>query len=229
MIIDNFDVIDKFLQFEKGYFYKFECLIRNTDGQNSLYEQGYSKVNKNILIKSWYVDNSVYYEKIKTQMKSLCDLTGGRLYVTLDRKSTLKLIQQIIMSLTQFLYDKIEIKDLDLDMKTISKMLASKSSIKETSDKSHRTIMFDIDCKDQSILSIVYKYIQSKGQTAYTLNTKKGYHVFCFKKFDYSDWYSYMSLIYNCTQGDVEPQDIKNVVSVKDNEIGLIYFNKTEE
>ena len=33
-MINNFNVIDNFLQFEEGTFYKFELLVRNTDGEN---------------------------------------------------------------------------------------------------------------------------------------------------------------------------------------------------
>ena len=50
MPISNFKVIDSFLQFEQGFFYKFELLVRNTDGRNPLFQEGYSNTNKNILI-----------------------------------------------------------------------------------------------------------------------------------------------------------------------------------
>ena len=67
-MIDNFKVIDKFLQFEEGTFYKFELLVRNTDGKNILFPERVSNTNRNILIKSWYVDTKDYYEKIKHEM-----------------------------------------------------------------------------------------------------------------------------------------------------------------
>ena len=92
MSINNFPVIEQFLEFEQGTFYKFELLVRNTDGNNPLYQEGYSNTNKNILIKSWYVDSKEYYEKIKHEMINLSNLTGARLYMTLDRKSNLKLV-----------------------------------------------------------------------------------------------------------------------------------------
>ena len=47
-MINNFSIIDNFLQFEDGTFYKFELLVRNTDGNNILYQKGYSETNKNI-------------------------------------------------------------------------------------------------------------------------------------------------------------------------------------
>ena len=51
-MIDNFKVIDTFLQFEEGTFYKFELLVRNTDGENELFPERCSNTNRNILIKS---------------------------------------------------------------------------------------------------------------------------------------------------------------------------------
>ena len=77
-MIDNFKTIEKFLKFEEGTFYKFELLIRNTDGNNVLYENAYSNTNKNILIKSWYVDNNEYLQKIKNEMITMANLTGAR-------------------------------------------------------------------------------------------------------------------------------------------------------
>ena len=62
-MINNFNVIDNFLQFEEGTFYKFELLVRNTDGENELFPERCSNTNRNILIKSWYVDTKDYYEK----------------------------------------------------------------------------------------------------------------------------------------------------------------------
>ena len=103
MPINNFKVIDNFLQFEQGFFYKFELLVRNTDGNNPLYQEGYFNTNKNILIKSWYIDTKEYYEKVKHEMITLADITGARLYVTLDRKDNVKLCQSLIKSYTDSL------------------------------------------------------------------------------------------------------------------------------
>ena len=73
MPISNFKVIDSFLQFEQGFFYKFELLVRNTDGENELFPERCSNTNRNILIKSWYIDSKEYYEKIKHErFAALC-------------------------------------------------------------------------------------------------------------------------------------------------------------
>ena len=229
-MIDNFETIENFMQFEKGTFYKFECLVRNTDGENILYEEGFSKTNKNILVKSWYVDNLEYYNKIKQEMIKMCTLTGARLYITLDRKSNLKLVQELIHALTDTLCDMIQGKEIGI--KSLSKMFASKTSVKETSDKKFKTIMFDIDTKDVDTLDCIQLYIENKGQKPYILETKKGYHVFCYRKFDICKWQQESIDIWvdyckdNCTLEQVQSltHSIKEYVSVKDNELGLVYI-----
>ena len=228
-MIDNFETIENFMQFEKGTFYKFECLVRNTDGENILYEEGFSKTNKNILVKSWYVDNLEYYSKIKQEMIKMCNLTGARLYITLDRKNNIKLVQELIHGLTDTLCDMIQGKEIGI--KSLSKMFASKTSVKETSDKKFKTIMFDVDTKDVDTLDCIQLYIENKGQKPYILETKKGYHVFCYRKFDICKWQQESIDIWvdyckdNCTLEQVQSltHSIKEYVSVKDNELGLVY------
>ena len=102
-MIDNFKTIENFMQFEEGTFYKFELLVRNTDGENELFPERCSNTNRNILIKSWYVDNFDYYNKIKHEMVTMANLTGARLYITLDRKDNVKLVQNLIHSFTDTL------------------------------------------------------------------------------------------------------------------------------
>lgn len=222
-MIDNFNVIENFMQFEKGTFYKFECLVRNTDGENILYEEGFSKTNKNILVKSWYVDNLEYYSKIKQEMIKMCNLTGARLYITLDRKNNIKLVQELIHGLTDTLCDMIQGKEIGI--KSLSKMFASKTSVKETSDKKTKTIMFDVDTKDNRYLNAICEYIKYKKQEPFILETKKGYHVFCYKKFDHSDWLAICNanLTYFMDNPEQEYKHIEEYVSVKDNQLGLIY------
>lgn len=148
-MINNFNVIDNFLQFEDGTFYKFELLVRNTDGNNILYQDGYSETNKNILIKSWYVDNQDYYDKVKHEMITMADLTGARLYVTLDRKDNVKLVQSLIHAFTDTLCGIV--KGQKPSIKNISKTFASETSKVENSSKPTKTLMFDVDTKDVDI------------------------------------------------------------------------------
>jgi hypothetical protein len=231
-MIDNFHVIDSFLQFEEGSFYKFELLVRNTDGENDLYEEGYSNTNKNILIKSWCVDSESYYEKIKHEMITLANMTGARLYVTLDRKDNKKLVQSIARRF--FDLSMAIVEGSNPAIKGISKAFASETSKVENSSKSTKTLMWDVDTKDSQIKQAVVDYIESKGQKAFILETKKGYHIFCFRKFDHAEWLIYISQIYMSnfvninyyTEENVVQEytnKIQKLVSVKENELGLVY------
>lgn len=222
-MINNFSIIDNFLQFEEGTFYKFELLVRNTDGENELFPERASNTNRNILIKSWYVDTKDYYEKIKHEMVTLSNLTGARLYVTLDRKDNVKLCQSLIKAYTDDLVAIVNGQKPGI--KSISKTFASETSKVENSSKGTKTIMFDVDTKNSNVLNAIQDYIYSKKQQPYTLQTKKGYHVFCFRKFDLRDWEKYSQEKYElyCKEVNEEPHDIKEFVSVKENELGLVY------
>ena len=237
-MIDNFKVIDNFLQFEEGTFYKFELLVRNTDGENILFPERVSNTNRNILIKSWYVDTKDYYEKIKHEMVTLSNLTGARLYVTLDRKDNVKLCQSLIKAYTDDLVAIVNSQKPSI--KSISKTFASETSKVENSSKSTKTLMFDVDTKDEVIKQAIIDYIEmerqnNKGESlpkvkAHVLETKKGYHIFCYRKFNHADWFNviYKNYRYRLyTKGLTESTELcikfKEVVSVKENELGLVY------
>jgi len=232
-MIDNFKVIDNFLQFEEGTFYKFELLVRNTDGENELFPERCSNTNRNILIKSWYVDTKDYYEKIKHEMVTLSNLTGARLYVTLDRKDNVKLCQSLIKAYTDDLVAIVNSQKPSI--KSISKTFASETSKVENSSKRTKTIMFDVDTKDEDVLNELKQYITDHNQIPYVLNTKKGYHIFCYRKFDIRDWQQYCITYFlddktpnmgRTLSSEEEKHYIeffKEVVSVKENELGLVY------
>lgn len=230
--INNFGVIDHFLQFEEGTFYKFELLVRNTDGENILFPERCSNTNRNILIKSWYVDTKDYYEKIKHEMVTLSNITGARLYVTLDRKDNVKLCQALIKAYTDDLVAIVNKQKPSI--KSISKTFASETSKVENSSKTAKTLMWDVDTKQIEIVNHVHEYIRSKGQEPFTLKTKKGYHVFCYRKFNHADWLDWCvehEFKYAHFENRVPVKDyrisfatrFKELVSVKENELGLVY------
>lgn len=223
-MINNFEVIENFLNFEQGSFYKFELLVRNTDGENELFPQRCSNTNKNILIKSWYVDNKEYYQKIKHEMITMANLTGARLYMTLDRKDNVKLVQSLIHAFTDSLCAICN--DQKPSIKTIAKTFASETSKVENSAKTGRTLMWDVDTKDVVIKQCILDYIKSKDQIPYILDTKKGYHIFCYRKFNHVDWLDAVYYIYSVKTedtGTMSKEWFKDIVSVKANELGLVY------
>lgn len=233
-MIDNFKVIDSFLQFEKGSFYKFELLIRNTDGNNPLYQEGYSNTNKNILIKSWYIDTKEYYEKMKHEMKTLANMTGGRVYVTLDRKRSFKVAQNLSYAFLDLLVGFTT--STEPTIKKIYKTFASETSKKEASEHNFKTIMFDVDTKDIKVLDALVFYISNNKQHPYILETKKGYHVFCYKKFSMNNWeQDVVEAFYKEYRKTVTIEDMEELthlvaeyVSVKENELGLVYHPMKE-
>ena len=226
--INNFNVINHFLQFEEGTFYKFELLVRNTDGENILFPERVSNTNRNILIKSWYVDTKDYYEKIKHEMVTLSNLTGARLYVTLDRKDNVKLCESLIKSYTDGLVAIVNKQNPSI--KKLSKIFASETSKVENSSKSTKTLMWDVDTTDEIIVDSVCNYIESKGQKPCMLKTKKGYHIFCFRKFNHLDWQD-KCCEFICDDPNMTSRDeiischekFNETVSVKENELGLVY------
>lgn len=230
-MIDNFKEIEKFLDFEEGYFYKFECLVRNTDGENSLYYEGMSNSNKNLLIKNWYVDTKEYYQKIKHEMMTLCDMTGGRLYLTLDRKSNKKLLQELLKGINNKYIDYTN--GCKTSIKSITKLFSSKTSVKEVSDKEHKTIMFDIDTKDNVVLECIKNYVLNNGLIPYILETKKGYHLFCYRKdLNLDNWEIktsdlFIQIFRNTVSLEVAEKllhELVNNVTVNPNQLALIYL-----
>ena len=237
-MIDNFETVENFMQFEEGTFYKFELLVRNTDGENILFPERVSNTNRNILIKSWYVDTKEYYEKIKHEMVTLSNLTGARIYVTLDRKENTKLVNSLLHSLADTL--TAICNGQKPSIKNIVKVIASETSKVENSCKDSKTIMFDVDTKEEKVLNVVKDYIIRQGQAPYVLETKKGYHVFCYRKFDNSKWEQQCRTSFlaanessgMCLSHEEEEQLVKKfkeVVSVKENELGLVYHPMKNE
>ena len=227
-MIDNFKTIENFMQFEEGTFYKFELLVRNTDGENELFPERCSNTNRNILIKSWYVDNFDYYNKIKHEMVTMANLTGARLYMTLDRKDNVKLVQNLIHSFTDTLCAICNGQKPSI--KNIAKTFASETSKVENSSKSTKTLMWDVDTKDRAAFLAIIDYIGEHGQTPYVLETKKGYHVFCYRKFNHVNWFTICSKYYcdesmKSSEAAVQEytEQFRKLVSVKENELGLVY------
>lgn len=242
MLINNFETIENFMEFEADSYYKFELLVRNTDGMNVLYKEGYSNTNKNILIKAWYVDSEKYYKSIKNEMIQLANLTGARLYMCLDRKSSKK----TLLNLQYRFMDMVKncMFGDDCSVKTINKAFASESSKVEASCKGRKTLMFDIDISDLNILNDVSNYITRRTKRApYLLRTKKGWHLFCYREFPFTTWEDALDEIvdvhfqttkFENTIAEIDYKNtykniLKNAVSVIPNNLGLVYFNKDIE
>ena len=213
-MIDNFDTIENnLLEFEKGTYYKFEALVRNTDGCNSLYYEGASKTNKNILIKTWWIDTEEYYQRMKNEMRTLCDMTNARLYVLLDRKNLKRTLAEMSKISTQLMIQSYVYGSMDPEVSAVHKISGTASSVNTSSERGKRMWMFDVDSDDfrllQEIQNVCYPH------KFFTLRTKKGYHVCVtkegFKKpnADYINSYLY---------------EHRDEWSVQGNAMGLVYM-----
>lgn len=231
MVIDNFDTIENFMEFNLGTYYKFEALIRNTDGYNVLNKNKNSNTKKNVLIKSWYIENLKDYKNLKEEMITLCNLTGARLYITLDRKSIKKtlltLFDTINIKIKDMLYTKDEFIGLHFGIKNLSNIFESCSSKIESSDKDSKTYLFDVDIVDSRLIDAIYnfiKYSTTKKINIYILKTKKGYHIICKKIFEKNIWKDSIKQYLR-----PELHYLLNNVSLSENSLGLVYYNKEGE
>lgn len=216
-MIDNFEIIENhLLNFHLGQYYKFEALVRNTDGNNPLYCEGCSNTNKNILIKSWWIEDGKYYSRIKNEMKTLCDMTGARLYVVLDRMDLKKTLTNLYKLSSDLLVSSYVVgSDTNPSPKTVLKLTGTASSIKESSNKDSRMWMFDVDSKDPDLLD----YIQCACQPCkhFVLESVKGYHVCVFKSngrfFNKEVFYTQYPYLW----------EKKDLWSLSENSMGLVY------
>ena len=160
-------------------------------------------------------------------MITMANLTGARLYITLDRKDNVKLVQSLIHSFTDTLCAIC--KGQKPSIKNIAKTFASETSKVENSSKTTKTLMWDVDTDNDRVMKSVVSYIIEKQVVPHLFGTKKGYHVFCYRKFNHTDWLDrcyriYVALQrYGFTDEPMGKDEYKKLVSVKENELGLVY------
>ena len=71
MLINNFEQIEKLMEFEEGSsdYYKFCVIVRNKDGLTPLINK--TAKSGETLIKEWYVNSREYYEKVKSEIAAI--------------------------------------------------------------------------------------------------------------------------------------------------------------
>lgn len=176
MAIDNFKTIEThLLDFVPGSYYKFEALVRNTDGINPLWVEGMSNTNRNIMIKTWLVEDWDYYQRVKHEAKILCQETGARLYVVLDRMNIKKSVINAYKRAEMILMNSYLEGNQDVSLIRFNGIVAAASSSKESSDKETRMWMFDIDCDSFDLVEQIQTIIYPRKM--FTLATKKGFHI----------------------------------------------------
>jgi len=220
-MINNFTQIEqKLLEFKNGSYYKFEAIIRSKDGSNEL------ATNPNSTsLKYWLIDSLESYQKLKPIMIKFCDLTGARLYFTLDRKSTIKTFVNTSQTLNKVIGEIIY--GCEFSVHKLNKIVASETSKKESTDKMKdcegcRTWLIDLDKKHEQIKEGIKNFCGDGYLT--TLETVNGYHIIAKKNFGaekFRDLLETSLLLF--TKNEKLVEEFMPLIELKENGLGLIY------
>lgn len=183
LVVDNFDKVKNIVQWKpEQTYYKFVALIRAKDYKDGERPVLLDKEKQECFVRQWLVDNEEYFERVKEDMKTVVEMFRCRLYMTLDRKSTLKTLIAARNVINTQLDHYLGISEPQVSVKIFNKLVPSVTQLAESSDKEGRRWMFDVDNKNVDVLNAVKKlcgeyYLE-------TFETKNGYHVVADKKFD---------------------------------------------
>lgn len=216
MLVDNSKYIRKFLlkeltsECENKEFYKFDAMVRNKDDRSNTYIKNHKG---SFLLHSWLISTVEQYDKYIDEMIALCDATGARLYMTLDRKST----QSMAIKLADYANDLLKsmVRKNIVSTKNIFNVMNSLTSKKELSVHSSRKLLFDIDTDNwdevDDLIDILMPISLAETGTVYILRSPNGWHV-----------------ITNRFNRDLISITNENI-DIKENALTIVYFNKEEE
>lgn len=183
LIVDNFDKVKNVVQWKpEQTYYKFVALIRAKDYKDGEFPVLLDKEKQECFVRQWLVDNEEYFERVKEDMKTVVEMFKCRLYMTIDRKSTMKTLIAARDVINRQLDSYLGVKEPQVSVKMFNKLVPSVTQLAESSDRECKRWMFDVDTKDVNVLNVVNKlcgefYLE-------TFETKNGYHVVADKKFD---------------------------------------------
>lgn len=193
-------------------FFKFEALVRTKDDPENVFIQQHKG---SFLVHSWVVKTVNQYDKYIDEMVKLCDLTGARLYVNLDQKSTEKLVIDLADSSMSLI--KQMLRNNQISTKNTFNLLNSITSRGTTSIHDTRKYLFDVDSKDVKVLSQTLNLITANNsieRCMVVLDSPNGWHVVV-DRFNIEDIR--------------EKLDLMEDVEVKDNALTVVYFNREEK
>lgn len=193
-------------------FFKFEALVRTKDDPENVFIQQHKG---SFLVHSWVVKTVNQYDKYIDEMVKLCDLTGARLYVNLDQKSTEKLVIDLADSSMSLI--KQMLRNNQISTKNTFNLLNSITSRGTTSIHDTRKYLFDVDSKDVKVLSQTLNLITANNsieRCMVVLDSPNGWHVVV-DRFNLEDIR--------------EKLDLMEDVEVKDNALTVVYFNREEK
>lgn len=183
LIVDNFDKVKNVVQWKpEQTYYKFVALIRAKDYKDGERPVLLDKEKQECFVRQWLVDSEEYFDRVKEDMKTVVEMFRCRLYMTLDRKSTMKTLIAARDVVNRQLDSYLGVKEPQVSVKMFNKLVPSVTQLAESSDRDGRRWMFDVDTKNEDVLKAVKElcgeyYLE-------TFETKNGYHVVANKKFD---------------------------------------------
>lgn len=183
MLVDNTSKLKKVMVFnpQKSY-YKFVALIRAKDYKDGDEKPVLTNTEKQeVFVRQWLVDSEEALDKCLTDMLAVTEMFKCRLYMTTDRKSTVKTMMYARNKLTECLDHFVMSENASVSVRMLNKLIPSASQVSESSDGEKRW-MFDVDTKDENVLNVIKKLCGEDYLE--TFETKNGYHVVADKKFD---------------------------------------------
>lgn len=183
LLVDNFDKVKNVVQWKpEQTYYKFVALIRAKDYKDGERPVLLDKEKQECFVHQWLVDSEEYFDRVKEDMKTVVEMFRCRLYMTLDRKSTMKTLIAARDVVNRQLDSYLGVKEPQVSVKMFNKLVPSVTQLAESSDRDGRRWMFDVDTKDVNVLNVVKKLCGTDYLESF--ETKNGYHVVADKKFD---------------------------------------------
>lgn len=183
LLVDNFDKVKNVVQWKpEQTYYKFVALIRAKDYKDGERPVLLDKEKQECFVRQWLVDSEEYFDRVKEDMKTVVEMFRCRLYMTLDRKSTMKTLIAARDVVNRQLDSYLGVKEPQVSVKMFNKLVPSVIQLAESSDRDGRRWMFDVDTKDVNVLNVVKKLCGTDYLESF--ETKNGYHVVADKKFD---------------------------------------------
>lgn len=183
LLVDNFDKVKNVVQWKpEQTYYKFVALIRAKDYKDGERPVLLDKEKQDCFVRQWLVDSEEYFDRVKEDMKTVVEMFRCRLYMTLDRKSTMKTLIAARDVVNRQLDSYLGVKEPQVSVKMFNKLVPSVTQLAESSDRDGRRWMFDVDTKDVNVLNVVKKLCGTDYLESF--ETKNGYHVVADKKFD---------------------------------------------
>lgn len=182
LLIDNTDKLKAIMEFNPSLsYYKFVCLIKEKDYKDKEMPLS-NKEKQEILVKQWLVDSQESLDKQLPDMLKMTDMFKCRLYMCLDRKSTMKTLVQMRNQINNYLDPFLGNDNPSCSVKAINKVIISASSVSESSDKEFRRLLYDCDSLSPSL----EEYVRDDCGQFYlaTFKTKNGYHVVAKREFN---------------------------------------------